>query len=181
MFGRPGRFGRRSCGREPGPPLEVDSASGGRLTSQRPSTGPSAVLLPESSMSKPRCAPVAAGTALAFAALVPACVHKTLPGSGTSIQGLAPQLTVERFMRAANCVASEKCATKAQELESMGRLFGTKDAPIIDLDPRADVEKRLFAIADLVKSDDYKLMGQTIVPGRVGDAVQVDVSLTQGE
>jgi hypothetical protein len=132
-------------------------------------------------MSKARYARVAAGVALALAALVAACVHQTLPGGGVAVQGVAPQLAVESFMRAANCVASDNCATKAQQLDSLGKLFGTRDGPIVDRDPRADVEKRLFAIASLVKSDDYKLMGQTIVPGRVGEAVQVDVNLTQGE
>lgn len=132
-------------------------------------------------MSKARSARVAAGIALALAALAPACVHQTLPGGGVTVQGVAPQLAVEGFMKAANCVASDKCATKAQELQSMGRLFGTKDGPIVDRDPRAEVEKRLFAVASLVQSDDYKLLGQTIVPGRVGEAVQVDVNLTQGD
>ncbi len=134
-------------------------------------------------MSQPRIARVAAGVALALAALASACVQQTLPapGGGVTVQGVAPQLAVESFMRAANCVASDNCATKAQQLESMGRLFGTRDGPIIDRDARPDVEKRLFAIASLVKADDYKLMGQTIVPGRVREAVQVDVNLTQGE
>ncbi len=132
-------------------------------------------------MLRPRLARVAAGMALALAALAPACVQKTLPGGGVVVQGVAPQLAVESFMKAANCVASENCATKATELESLGRLFGTKDGPIINRDPRADVEKRLYAIASLVKADDYKLLGQNIVPGRTGEAVQVDVNLTQGE
>lgn len=125
---------------------------------------------------------VAAGVALAAAALVGACVHKTLPDGPTmeaSAPGIAPQLAVERFLRAANCVASSACTTKAQDIETMGNLFGTRDGSVIKRDARAEVEQRMFALASLLQSDDYKVQGQNIVPGRLGAAVDLLVLLKQ--
>ena len=133
-------------------------------------------------MSRSRLARAAAGLALACAALATACVHQTLPVTeGQASQaGIAPQLAVERFLRAANCVASNNCATKTEDIETMGKLFGTHDGSILKRDPRGDVEKRMFALASLLQSDDYKVQGQNIVPGRLGQAVLLNVRIKQG-
>lgn len=131
-------------------------------------------------MSNPRLARAVAGLALALAALLPACVHQVSSSAGVNGgPGIAPQLTVESFLRAANCVASEKCASKPQDLETMSRLFGTRDGSLLLRDPRADVEKRMYALASLLESQDYHVQGQNIVPGRVGEALDIVVRLTQ--
>jgi len=133
-------------------------------------------------MSRSRLSRVAAGLALASAALSAACVHQVVSssGAGGNVAGPAPQLAVESFLRAANCVASAKCGTKAQDLETMSRLFGTRDGSILQRDPRADVERRMYALASLLESEDYQVQGQNIVPGRVSEAVQLTVRLNQG-
>jgi hypothetical protein len=38
----------------------------------------------------------------------------------------------------------------------------------------------MYALASLLESQDYQVQGQNIVPGRVGEAVQLLVSLKQG-
>lgn len=133
-------------------------------------------------MSRFRLSRVVAGLALALAVLPAACVHQVVSSGGGNgnAAGLAPQLAVESFLRAANCVASARCNSKARDLETMSRLFGTRDGSILDRDPRAEVEKRMYALASLLESQDYQVQGQNIVPGRVGDAVQLTVRLNQG-
>jgi hypothetical protein len=135
-------------------------------------------------MSSPRLIRVAAVLTLLGVTLLPACAHQTIriPVSATNgaAGGVAPQLAVESFLRAANCVAAVRCATKARDIDSMARLFGTRDGSILDRDPRADVEQRMYALASLLQSDDYSVQGQNIVPGRVGEALQLTVSMTQG-
>ena len=134
-------------------------------------------------MSTRRLSRVVAGLALVAAAALPACVHQVVSSSssaGGAAPGIAPQLTVESFLRSANCVASANCASKAQDLETMSRLFGTKDGTILNLDPRPNVEKRMYALASLLECQDYKVEGQNIVPGRMGRAVQLVVRMTQG-
>ncbi len=129
-----------------------------------------------------RLARVVAGLAFAAATLLAACVHQVVSnGSANGGVGIAPELAVEGFLRAANCVASANCASKAPELETMSRLFGTRDGSILNRDARADVEKRMYALASLLESQDYKVQGQNVVPGRMGEAVQLMVRLTQGE
>jgi len=132
-------------------------------------------------MSQPRLSRIVAGLALVTGALLSACVHQVVTGGGAngSAPGIAPQLAVESFLRAANCVASTNCASKAQDIETMSRLFGTQDGSILTRDPRSDVEQRMYALASLLQSEDYQVQGQNIVPGRVGRAVQLVVRLTQ--
>ncbi len=131
-------------------------------------------------MKSRRLSRAVAGPLLVAAALLGACVHQVVSGSAVNGgPGIAPQLAVETFMRAANCVASEKCASKPRDLETMCRLFGTKDGSVLTVDPRDQVEKRMYALASLLQSQDYQVVGQNIVPGRVGEAVDVIVRLTQ--
>src|SRR5512144_2246895 len=103
-------------------------------------------------MFKPGLSRIFAGSALVGAALLAACVHQTLPGGNGSAPGIAPQLSIERFLRAANCVSNPNCATKAQDIETMGRLFGTRDGSVLTRDPRSDVEQRMYALASLMAS-----------------------------
>ncbi len=134
-------------------------------------------------MKNRRLSRAVAGPLLVVAALLPACVHRVVSSSSSAQNGggpgIAPQLAVETFLRAANCVASDQCASKPRDLETMCRLFGTKDGSVLNVDPRDQVEKRMYALASLLQSEDYQIVGQNIVPGRVGQALELVVRLTQ--
>ncbi len=114
-----------------------------------------------------------------------ACTKVVQQGPGA---GVAAQLSVERFLQAAN----------SRDIGSMGRLFGTTDGPIMDTGStfgcafkkigswfggqpcvkRADVEIRLDAIAQLLKHDDYRITREQAVAGRLQEATEVFVDLT---
>ncbi len=96
------------------------------------------------------------------------CVKRTVEpvSSGPATTGIAPQLVIEQFLRAAN----------ANDLQQMGRLFGTADGSVLQRDPRSEVEKRMFAIASLLRHQDYTIQGQSIVPGR-DDEIRLAVRL----
>jgi len=84
---------------------------------------------------------------------------------------VAPVLTVERFLRAAN----------ARDYETMARLFGTKAGSVLDRDPRPEVERRMFALASVLRHDDYAVEDKMPAPGRSSEAVLVVVRLQVGE
>ena len=98
------------------------------------------------------------------------CVTKAVGGQ-SSVPSVAPSLVVEQFMRAVN----------SKDLIAMGGLFGTKDGPVSERDDRAIVEQWMFAIATVMKHDDYTLEGEQIVPGRMQDAKQLNVAMKIGE
>jgi hypothetical protein len=104
-----------------------------------------------------------------------ACVKEQMiaASSTTSASGLAPSLVVEQFMRAVN--------SEPKDLNTMARLFGTKDGPISERDPRSQVEQRMFAIASVLKYDDYEIARENIVPGRTGEAIQLMVRVTRNK
>lgn len=100
----------------------------------------------------------------------------------------APQLSVERFLQAAN----------NRDLTTMGRLFGTANGPIIDTgstfkcafkkigswfggtpcQTRNEVEIRLDMIARLLQHQDYKITHEEQVAGRNHPSTRVFVNLT---
>lgn len=82
--------------------------------------------------------------------------------------GVGPTLVIEQFLGAAN----------AKDLQRMGQLFGTKDGPIADRDPREQVEQRMFAIASVLTHDDFEVESEQLVPGRSAEATQLTVKLT---
>jgi len=90
---------------------------------------------------------------------------------GAASGGVAPALAVERFLNAVN----------ARDYQTMGRLFGTRNGSVLDRDPRAEVEERMFALASILAHQDYALEGETPVPGRLGEAVRIMVRLQIGE
>lgn len=75
---------------------------------------------------------------------------------------------VEQFLRAAN----------AKDLDRMGQLFGTKDGPIANRDPRDQVEQRMFAIASVLTHEDFEVESEQLVPGRSSEATKLTVKLT---
>lgn len=114
-------------------------------------------------------------------------VQQSGPGAG-----VVAQLSVERFLQAAN----------DRDIDAMGRLFGTADGPIMDTGgtfgcffkkigswfggssctKRRDVEIRLDAIARVLRHDDYKIVREEKVAGRLNTATRVFVDLTvEGE
>jgi hypothetical protein len=107
---------------------------------------------------------------LAVLLLWPAgCATRTVPVEprGQAPLELAPLLSVERFLRAANM----------NDIEQMGRLFGTVDGPILRLYPRAEVEQRMFLLASILRHQDFNVAGEEIVPGRIGSAVLIRMEL----
>ena len=101
---------------------------------------------------------------------------------------IGPQLSVERFLQAAN----------TRDLDAMGRLFGTADGPFGDTGStfgcafkkigswfggeacrsRAEVELRMDAIASILRHEDYVVARQEMVAGRAEPTSRVLVDLT---
>jgi hypothetical protein len=109
--------------------------------------------------------------ALALTACVKEEVIPTPRGGGASNMG--PSLVVEQFMRALN--------SEPKDLAVMARLFGTKDGPVGERDPRPLVEQRMFAIATVLHHDDYEIIREQQVPGRSTEATQLLVKVTAGK
>jgi hypothetical protein len=100
---------------------------------------------------------------------------------------IEPQLSVERFLQAAN----------ARDLNAMGRLFGTPDGPYGDTGStfgcmfkkigswfggtacrsRQEVELRMDAIASILRHRDYVVTQQQMVAGRDHPTTRVLVDL----
>lgn len=81
-----------------------------------------------------------------------------------------PALVVERFLRAAN----------ANDLETMTQLFGSSTQNIVQLDGQSKAERRMYALASLLRHDDFRILGQEAVPGRMREATELRVELKQG-
>ena len=86
---------------------------------------------------------------------------------------LAPALTVERFLQAAN----------TRDLETMSRLFGTDDGPIGDNRGRVEIELRMDLIAEILQHDDYEIVSEIRVPGAElpSNRIGVDITLPGGQ
>ena len=89
----------------------------------------------------------------------------------TPVRLVAPAMVVEQFLGAVN----------AKDYMRMGSLFGTKDGPVTERDDQDNVEKRMFALASVLRHEDYKVEGEQPVPGRPDEAVQLTVIMTIGE
>jgi hypothetical protein len=81
--------------------------------------------------------------------------------------GVAPVLVVERFLNAVN----------TSDLDTMARLFGTRDGSILKRDRPAEVETRMYALASILRHKNYVMEGDGIVPGRLGEAIELSVRL----
>lgn len=105
----------------------------------------------------------------------------------TGDSGFGPSLVIERFLRAASSVSQlsagggQGATRMADEIETMARLFGTADGPIIDRYPRDEVEQRMFLIARIIEHTEYQLAGERAVPGRSREAIEVRVNLTTND
>lgn len=115
-------------------------------------------------------------------------VSAEAPGGAGGSPDLEPSLTIERFLRSANEIArsSETDGAGAverlqHELDVMTRLFGTREGPIRDLYPRAEVEQRMFALATILRHEQYAIGGTRLVPGRIGEAIEITVRMDTRE
>ena len=119
--------------------------------------------------------------------LVAACATPPVP-SDDPAAAVAPQLSVERFLQAAN----------ARDYVSMSRIFGTSEGPIGDTgssfgcfwkkigsafggrscEKWQDVELRLDAIAEILGHTDYEMVSQRRVAGSTVPATRIGVNLT---
>lgn len=118
------------------------------------------------------------------------CATTSSAGSGEA--AVAPVLSVERFLQAAN----------QQDLETMSRIFGTHDGPLADTGStlgcafkkmgswiglsescinRMDVELRMNTIALILRHDDYQVGQDQTVPARQYPTTMVPVTLVQGQ
>jgi hypothetical protein len=81
--------------------------------------------------------------------------------------GLAPTMTIERFLRAAN----------QNDLDAMAGLFGTRDGPVTGRWNRREIDDRMFLMASLLRHTDYTISAPQIVPGRREEATLYNVRL----
>ncbi len=125
---------------------------------------------------------------VAVSLLLGGCTTTQYVTSG-EMAGIAPALSVERFLR----------ATNARDLHGMARIFGTEKGPIIEtggpvkcgfkklgswigIGQRCytyqEVELRMDAIAQILRHQDYTLVSESRVPGRVNPTTRIGVNLT---
>ena len=122
---------------------------------------------------------------LVLASAVAGCATVQARGPGA---GVVAQLSLERFLQAAN----------ARDLEGMARLFGTQNGPAWDTGStfgcmfkkigswfgsspcvkKRDVEIRMDAIAQVLRHEDYRVVQEEPVAGRLNDALRIVVDLT---
>jgi hypothetical protein len=94
----------------------------------------------------------------------------TLPPPAAGPGAAVPEAAVEGFLNAA----------AAGDYLLMGWLFGTERGPVLRRDPPAAVERRMYALATLLRNERFTLRAGARVPGRVGRAVQFEVMLRHG-
>ena len=102
-----------------------------------------------------------------FLLLTSAGACTTRPVVDQSQPQVAPALTVERFLQAAN----------TRDLETMSRLFGTDDGPIGDTENRQQVELRMDLIAEILQHADYEITSERRVPGTASVSIRVGVDI----
>ncbi len=111
-----------------------------------------------------------AGLLAALLIALSACGARTAePATATGAPD--PSAAVERFLRLAG----------EEDYVAMGWVFGTQEGPIIRRDPRPDVERRMYALASVLRHEEFSLIRERQLPGRIGRAVQVLARLQAGE
>jgi hypothetical protein len=106
--------------------------------------------------------------ALALLALLGGCTTTQAPRGTSEFAALAPQLSVERFLQYVN----------ARDLDSMAGLFGTADGPARG--DRQSLELEMDLISRILEHEDYRIVGESSVPGRDHPTRRVGVDLTIG-
>jgi hypothetical protein len=108
--------------------------------------------------------------------------------SSGEMASVAPVLSVERFLQSAN----------EGDLHSMARLFGTAKGPIIETggtlscgfkklgswfglgtrcETLQEVEIRMDAIAQIIRHEDYIVVSEANVPGRINPTTRIGVDM----
>jgi hypothetical protein len=127
---------------------------------------------------------------LAIPAVFSACTTTRYVSPG-EVAAVAPALSVERFLQAAN----------ARDLHGMARIFGTPDGPIIDTGSSfkcafkklgswlgmgercrtiQEVEIQMDALARVLRHEDYSIASESVVAGRNNPTSRVGVNLLIG-
>ncbi len=123
---------------------------------------------------------------LAGPLLLGGCTTTIMPAG--EMASVAPMLSVERFLQAAN----------DGDLHSMARIFGTADGPVIETggtlgcgfkkfgswfglgdrcETLQEVEVRMDAIAQIIEHEDYTIVSESSVPGRVAPTSRIGVNM----
>jgi hypothetical protein len=111
---------------------------------------------------------------LGMLVLLPACVTKPASSgsAGSAAQAaVAPTMTIERFLRAVN----------QNDLDTMARLFGTREGPITRTWNQKEVDDRMVLLANVLRHSDYVIGPEELVPGRRDEATQFTVNMVLGE
>ena len=117
-----------------------------------------------------------------------ACTTTQIVSTGGAA-AVAPMLSVERFLQAAN----------TRDLHAMGSLFGTEDGPIIETGGAfgcafkrmgswigigmpcrtlQEVELHMDAIAEILRHEDYTIRSENSVAGRLNPTSRIMVDIT---
>jgi hypothetical protein len=110
---------------------------------------------------------------LGLVLVLPSCTTKTAavtPAAQAPQAVVAPTMTIERFMRAVN----------QRDLQTMARLFGTREGPVARTWNAKEVDERMRILAEVLRHNDYKIAQEDIVPGRRDEATQFTVNITVG-
>lgn len=81
--------------------------------------------------------------------------------------GPAPDAVVDKFMK----------LVESKEYDQMGWLFGNHGGSVYAIDEPNDVERRMYALATVLRHRSYTIGNQAQVPGRSGAAVRMNVRL----
>lgn len=93
----------------------------------------------------------------------------SLPEPRSTPGGPTATVAVQRFLQLAS----------VEDYVEMGYIFGTEDGPIIRRDPPSDVERRMYAISNILQHEQFVIGPESPVPGRTGEAVRLEVHLTK--
>ena len=106
---------------------------------------------------------------LTLVAAVSACTTQQIsPRPTGGFASVAPMLSVERFLQAAN----------SEDYAVMARLFGTHSGPV-QQDPRG-MEIRMQAVAEILSHDDFEIVSDRREPGREYPTTRIGVDVTKG-
>ncbi|CAN5862757.1 hypothetical protein BH23GEM9_BH23GEM9_09980 [soil metagenome] len=105
------------------------------------------------------------GLLIGATVMLSACAGRSQQSSITG--SLAPTMTIERFLRAAN----------QNDLDTMAGLFGTRDGAVTRTWSRKEIDDRMFLFASLLRHSDYTVASEQIVPGRRDEATQFTVRM----